>query len=184
MPTCHNLIDLCLISKRLSYWLRHHPEDIGIVLEKNGWTPLDILIQKAVDKGFLISQELIEKTVESSDKQRFSICDGKIRANQGHSVDIEIHFFKQTPPDILFHGTAFKVKNNIFKEGLLKMKRHHVHLSDEYGTAVKVGKRHGKPLVLEIDAKRMAKDGIDFFKSVNGVWLVESVHPRYILSTQ
>jgi len=166
-------------SKQLSYWLRHHPEDVGIELDKEGWTDLDILIQKANEQGFNFTLELIEETVRSSDKQRFAIKDGKIRANQGHSVDVDIKFTKAIPPDVLYHGTASKVMDKILKEGLDKMKRHHVHLSDNPETAMKVGMRHGKPVVIKIDAKQMVKDGIEFYKSENNVWLTESVHTRY-----
>lgn len=168
-------------SKRLSYWLRHHPEMIGIKLDKEGWTDLGILIQNANEHGFPFTLELIAETARTSDKQRFAILDGKIRANQGHSVDIGIQFTKAMPPDILYHGTALKVLDKIFKEGLNKMKRHHVHLSDNKETARKVGQRHGKAVVIQIDAEQMVKDGIEFYKSENNVWLVDSVHRRYLL---
>ena len=175
------LMDNITTSKRLSYWLRHHPEMIGIELDSEGWTDLGILIQKANEHGFPFTLELITETARTSDKQRFAIKDGKIRANQGHSVDVDIQFTKAMPPDILYHGTALKVIDKILKEGLDKMKRHHVHLSDNKETARKVGQRHGKAVVLQVDANEMVKDGIEFYKSENNVWLVDSVHRRYLL---
>jgi len=169
-------------SKQLACWLRHHPEYIGIELDNEGWTGLNILIKNANEQGFPFDLGLIEATVRSSDKQRFTIKDGKIRANQGHSVDVvNIKFTKAVPPDVLYHGTAFKIINKIFKEGLDKMKRHHVHLSETFDVAWKVGQRHGKPVVIQIDAKRMVKDSIDFYKSDNNIWLVDNVHTRYFI---
>jgi len=139
------------------------------------------LIKNAIEKGIYLDEAIIEEVVKTSDKQRFSLKDGKIRANQGHSTsEVEIQFTKREPPDILWHGTATKNLDKIKRDGLLKMKRHHVHLSDNYDAALKVGKRHGKPLVFAVDAKRMVKDGIDFFISTNGVWLVESIHFKYL----
>lgn len=164
------------ISKSLSYWLRHRPDAIGIELDGEGWTDLVTLSEKS---GFGIRQ--IGEVVRTCEKQRFSVKDGKIRANQGHSVRLEIKFSEITPPEFLYHGTADRFVDSIKKEGLKPMNRHHVHLSKDVATAIQVGSRRGKAALLQIDAQRMHADGIKFYISENGVYLVDAVDPKYIV---
>lgn len=165
------------ISKYLSYLLRHKPEVIGLKMDKNGWVLVDELIEKSEIK---LNKEVIEKIVKNSDKQRFELKDGKIRANQGHSIDVDVELVAKEPPEILYHGTATRFLENILKEGLLPQSRQYVHLSKDEYTAIKVGQRHGKATVLEIRALEMFKDGYKFFLSKNGVWLTKSVPVKYI----
>lgn len=169
-------------SKFLSFILRHKPETIGLKLSDSGWVKIEDLIDAARKNGRMINKELIDEVVKTNDKQRFTYSsDGLyIRANQGHSIQIDLDLKAQVPPNILFHGTAEKFVDNIFKEGLLKMKRHHVHLHVSKDDARKVGERRGKPIILEIDSKSMYDDGLSFYLSKNGVWLTEYVSPQYI----
>ena len=169
-------------SKWMSKHLRHSPEKVGLVLEKGGWVTVADLIKAANANHLSLSRAQLEEVVKSNDKQRFSFdaTGTKIRANQGHSVAVDLQLQAQMPPDILYHGTAEKNREAITEQGLLKGRRHHVHLSREIQTAVQVGSRHGKPLVLTIDALAMHAAGFDFYKSDNGVWLVDEVPPRFI----
>lgn len=169
------------ISKNLSYWLRHNPEDIGIVLGDNGWTRVDQLIEKAKKKLMFDFAEL-KYVVQNNDKQRFSFSDDlcMIRANQGHSIDVDLELEEVKPPQILYHGAPVGVIDSIMKEGLKKMKRHHVHLSPDEETAAKVGSRRGKFEILEVEAMRMRADGHKIYRSDNGVYLVDEVPPKYI----
>jgi putative RNA 2'-phosphotransferase len=169
------------ISKSLSYWLRHKPEDIDIVLDKDGWTSVVELIEKAKSKVYFDFNELKE-VVKNCDKQRFSLSEDftMIRANQGHTTEVEIKFKKVVPPVILYHGTVKEFIDSIKKKGLIPGKRHHVHLSKDRETAEKVGSRRGKPIILEVDCKKMLEDGCEFFISDNGVYLVDIVEPKYI----
>ncbi|HFA48947.1 MAG TPA: RNA 2'-phosphotransferase [Bacteroidetes bacterium] len=170
------------LSKFLSLVLRHKPETIGIELDENGWTDIDGLISKIKKYGKPIDTETLELIVKTSDKQRFAINkDGnKIRANQGHSVKIELGYKPKCPPEILYHGTGNKYVESILKTGLVKRNRHHVHLSTNMETAISVGKRHGKPVVFEVLAKKMHGDGFEFFLSENGVWLTDMVPVTYL----
>ncbi len=165
-------------SKALSYVLRHRPERIGLTLDENGWASVDEILQKLEPK---IDREMLEKVVAENDKKRFSFSpDGtKIRANQGHSIDVDLKMKPLAPPPVLFHGTASQFLPSIKKQGILKRKRHHVHLSADEMTASIVGKRHGHPVVLRIDSAKMAAEGIVFFQSDNGVWLTDFVEPRF-----
>lgn len=169
------------ISKAISYWLRHNPDDIGIEIGDNGWTDIDILIEKAADKVEFTFEELKE-VVANSDKQRFSISEDEmmIRANQGHSIEINMDFPEVVPPQILYHGAPVRVVDIIMKEGLKKMNRHHVHLSPDTDTAEKVGARRGKFEILEVEAMRLRADGHKIYMSDNGVYLVDEVPPEYI----
>lgn len=169
-------------SKFLSLVLRHKPEEIGLVLDQNGWASIEELIALANARGTNLSRPQIESIVENSDKQRFAIsADGmKIRANQGHSVDIVLGLKPQTPPERLYHGTATRFLDAIRASGLHSASRQHVHLSTDLATAEKVGSRHGKPVILTVDAGRMARDGHLFYLSENGVWLTESVPAKYL----
>ncbi|MFK8008324.1 MAG: RNA 2'-phosphotransferase [Saprospiraceae bacterium] len=168
-------------SKFLSLVLRHKPETIGIKLDEQGWVDIDILIQKVNDFGKKMTKEELYFTVENNSKKRFAIdeSNNKIRANQGHSIDVNLGFEPIQPPEVLFHGTARRFLKSIYENGLEKRNRHHVHLSADKITAVSVGQRHGKPIILEVKALDMHKDGFQFFLSENGVWLTDKVPTKY-----
>lgn len=169
-------------SKFLSLILRHEPEAIGLKLDGQGWAQIDELIHLANARGHALSRDLVEQVVRESDKQRFAISDDglRIRANQGHSIGIDLALTPQAPPSTLYHGTATRFAASIREHGLLKRDRQHVHLSLHTDTAIKVGSRHGKPLVLMIRAGEMHERGIAFFRSENGVWLTDAVAPEFI----
>lgn len=173
---------LTSISKFLSLVLRHQPELLKLELEPNGWVSVDQLLAAAESHGRPIGRALLEQVVQTSDKQRFAFSeDGtKIRANQGHSVEVPVTYDEAEPPPRLFHGTAVKNLDSIRKQGLLRGARQYVHLSQDEDTARRVGARHGKPVVLVLHADRMALSGIKFFIAPNGVWLTERVAPEYI----
>lgn len=163
-------------SKYLTKLLRHEPEDLEI--DKNGWVKTKDVIRKLT-----LSFQDLEKIVETDDKNRFSfdIHKKRIRANQGHSIDVDVELKEIVPPDILYHGTSSKYIDSIYKTGLEKRKRNHVHLSKDIETAEKVGKRHGGNLIiLEIDSKKMYEEGVKFFISENKVYLVEKVEKKYL----
>lgn len=170
------------ISKFLSYVLRHDPQSIGLVLDGNGWARIGELIQCASEHGRTFSFSKLKEVVDTSDKKRFIISeDGdRIRANQGHSIKIDLALAAAEPPEKLYHGTATRFLDSIFKVGLCSQNRQHVHLSKNTETALQVGQRHGKPVVLEIDAQRMHRDSYVFYCSDNGVWLTEAVPPLYL----
>ena len=170
------------VSKFLSLVLRHKPEEIGLTLDDGGWASVSDLLQACDAHGFAISLEELKAVVANNDKKRFSFSEDAafIRANQGHSIDIELEYRPTEPPAILYHGTAEQFLNSIMERGLLKGKRHHVHLSKDVATALKVGQRHGKPAVLRINSGRMHQEGQEFYLSENGIWLTEYVPPRYI----
>lgn len=170
------------ISKFLSYVLRHNPAEIGIKLDEHGWINIDELIDKSNRNGQKITRELLGKVVETNDKQRFAISeDGlSIRANQGHSLKIDLDLLPETPPPVLLHGTAERWLAAIKVDGLKKMSRHHVHLTENHEVARAVGRRYGKLILLEIDSTKMSENGFTFFKTANGVWLVESVPVKYL----
>lgn len=170
------------ISKFLSLVLRHQPQEIGIVLNEQGWTSVDELIAALNRHGQKINLDMLEQVVENNDKQRFSFSDDgeMIRANQGHSVAVELGYTAQRPPDTLHHGTVERFLESIRSSGLSKGQRHHVHLSESITTATKVGQRRGNPIILSIDAKAMFDDGYLFYRSANGVWLTDSVPSSFI----
>lgn len=170
------------ISKFLSLILRHKPETIGITLDPNGWADVDELIEKCRKNGKAFDFETLEEVVFTNDKQRFTFSDDytKIRANQGHSVNVDLEFEPTEPTGYLFHGTVDKFLESIQTNGLQKRSRMHVHLSKDLDTAVKVGSRRGKPVILKIDAVRMFRDGYPFYLSKNGVWLCDEVPVQYI----
>jgi putative RNA 2'-phosphotransferase len=170
------------ISKLMSLVLRHKPETIGLQLNENGWANVDELIQKINQLGIEVTIDTINTVVDSNDKKRFSFNYDKtlVRAKQGHSIDVELHLKTITPPVILYHGTAERFLENILKEGLTKQQRQHVHLSLQKETAKAVGSRHGKPVILRIDAYAMMEKGFLFYLSDNGVWLVDSVPVEFI----
>jgi len=169
-------------SKWLSKHLRHAPEKIGLVLEEGGWVEVEKLLEAARLAHFHLSREEVDEVVANNDKQRFSFDESgaKIRANQGHSVEVDLQLTPQIPPSVLYHGTGAQNREIILQNGLQKLRRHHVHLSEDTQTATCVGARHGKPIVFEINAAQMHEDGAEFFCSDNGVWLIESVAPRYL----
>ena len=171
------------VSKFLSYILRHEPQEIGLVLDSEGWAEIDELISCANKSGKTIDRDLIQQVVDTSDKKRFSISeDGlRIRAAQGHSVSgVAIAYPEKTPPEFLYHGTATRFLESIEKEGLKPQERQHVHLSEDEQTASAVGKRYGKPIVLKIKALQMHKQGFTFLQAENGVWLTSLVEPLFI----
>jgi len=174
------------LSKFLSLVLRHKPETIGISLSKQGWVDTKTLIEKMNEYGKQIDLETLSIIVETNNKKRFGFSEdkSKIRANQGHSLDIDLGYVQKTPPDILYHGTAQKYIDSIFKIGLEKRNRHQVHLSNEIETAYKVGQRHGKPVILKVLAKQMHEDGFKFFESENKVWLTDNVPVKYLTTNE
>ena len=174
--------ELTSLSKYLSLILRHRPEVANIQLDENGWTSVAELLNQLKAKRKAIDKSTLEAIVENDNKQRYAFSeDGLyIRANQGHSVKIDLGYEAMTPPDILYHGTADKFISNIRKEGLKKRTRHHVHLSAELSTAKSVGSRHGTLVVLIIKTKEMHQAGYDFFQSDNGVWLTDNIPPAFI----
>ena len=183
--TALNQKQLDKISKFLSFILRHKPEAIGLKLDKEGWAGIDWMIKLAETSadGLAFDQAALMQVVETNAKKRFEIsADGmKIRAVQGHSTDDVARVFEEKqPPKILFHGTARKTLDAILDSGLLPMGRQLVHLSEDYDTAVQVGQRHGKPIVLAVHARVMHRLGKKFFQAENGVWLTESVAVDYI----
>lgn len=169
-------------SKFLSLVLRHDPGKVGIALDEAGWVDVDILLVALQKKKPGYTRDVLNEVVETNDKKRFAFSgDGKrIRASQGHSVAVELNLPTVTPPPVLFHGTAERNLESIRRQGLLRGQRHHVHLSADEETARRVGMRHGRPVVLRIDAARMAQEGFSFHLAENGVWLVEAVAPSYI----
>jgi putative RNA 2'-phosphotransferase len=170
------------ISKFLSLVLRHKPEQINIQLDVNGWADVDTLIERSNAHAVPLNFELLEEIVIQNDKQRFSFNEDytRIRANQGHSVEIDLALQAVQPPEKLYHGTAAKFIDAIKINGLQKMDRQHVHLSRDEETAVKVGSRRGKPVILVIDTAKMYDDGFVFYVSENGVWLTDNVPVEYI----
>jgi putative RNA 2'-phosphotransferase len=175
--------ELVRISKFLSLVLRHKPEKIGLSLDQSGWAQVSELLSKANQAGLSLSKELLQQVVEQNDKMRFSFSqDGlRIRANQGHSIQIDLGLEALMPPKFLFHGTVTRFLDSIKQRGLIARKRTHVHLSPDQQTAIKVGRRHGKPIVLTIHAGRMYECGFQFFCSANGVWLTQRVPAEHIL---
>ena len=173
------------ISKFLSLTLRHQPEKIGLRLSESGWASVEQLIAASRKHGVEFTLEELQNVVASNDKKRFSLSeDGlRIRANQGHSIEVELGYAPTAPPEILYHGTAERFLAAIKQQGLIKGKRHHVHLSADVDTATKVGRRHGKPVVLRIEAGRMRQDGFIFYLSANGVWLTDRVPVQYLTGT-
>lgn len=170
------------LSRFLSWVLRHRPDAIGITLDAAGWTDVDALLGQARTHGRPLTRELLERLVAESPKQRFAFSGDRqrIRASQGHSVEVELGYEAATPPEVLFHGSVAAKLAPIRSDGLRKMSRHHVHLSPDEATARSVGGRRGKPVILRVAAGRMHRDGHAFFLSANGVWLTEHVPPEYL----
>lgn len=165
------------VSKSLSYVLRHRPDTIGVTLDDAGWIDVGLLLDGFARHGKTYDRPLIERIVAESDKQRYELSpDGlRIRARQGHSIEVDLAYEPATPPDLLYHGTAERFLESILAQGLTKQSRHHVHLSTNLKTMRAVAMRHGKPVMLEIDAARMHAEGHTFFITGNNVWLTDHV---------
>lgn len=169
-------------SKFLSLILRHQPELIGLKLDPNGWADVDTLLALASARHKRITKDELEEIVANNDKQRFAFNEDhtRIRANQGHSIKVDLELPVQTPPEFLYHGTTISTLADIYKTGIKKMSRQQVHLSVDKETATRVGSRHGTPVILTIRTGDMHRDGIPFFISANGVWLTDHVPAKYI----
>ena len=178
-------MNLTETSRYIALILRHKPETIDIKLDEHGWTRVDELI-KGVSKTHPLTMEMLEKIVEIDDKQRFAFNEDKtlIRANQGHSVSVDVQLKEAVPPKILYHGTAEKYVASIDQVGLIPKTRLYVHLSETVETAIKVGARHGKPVIYVVNAEKMSDDGFKFYLSVNGVWLTKAVPIEYLEKNQ
>lgn len=169
-------------SKFLSLLLRHNPGEIGLELSPEGWARIADLVRLTEGRPVAFTRELIGELVRTSDKSRFVLSDDgeRVRANQGHSIAVDLDLMSRQPPDVLFHGTATPFLESILAEGLVKGSRLHVHLSADAETARKVGERHGKPVILRVGAARLHRAGHRFFVSENGVWLIESVPAAFL----
>lgn len=169
------------LGQYLSLILRHKPEVIGIQLDEHGWAKVDELIA-GIRKTQFMDQTLLEKLVAEDEKGRYAFNDDKtlIRANQGHSIPVDVGLKEVQPPEVLWHGTGEKYVASIDREGLISKSRLYVYLSADFQTALKVGSRHGKPVVYAVDARRMHEEGYVFFLSVNGVWLTQRVPMAYL----
>ena len=167
--------------KFIAFILRHHPEAIGIKLDEHGWAQTEDLIS-GIAKSRKFDMQMLEEIVRTDSKQRYSFNEDKtlIRANQGHSISVDVEPEQKTPPDILWHGTGEKYADSINHIGLIPKSRLYVHLSKDYETAKTVGSRHGKPIVYRVNAGKMAADGYKFYLSVNGVWLTNKVPVQYL----
>ncbi|MEV5972103.1 RNA 2'-phosphotransferase [Streptomyces sp. NPDC051921] len=168
------------VSKYLSKHLRHQPERIGLVLDPQGWTEIDALLEAAAAHGFPITRAELDHVVAANDKKRFAIEGTRIRASQGHTVPVDLGLPAVEPPAYLYHGTVAASLPAIRAEGLRPMARHHVHLSPDRETATRVGARRGRPVVLSVDAGAMHRAGHVFHVSANGVWLSDGVPPEFI----
>lgn len=170
-------------SEFLSLVLRHKPEAVGIKLDEAGWADVRTPLDSMTAHGRALSQHELERIVEHNDKRRFQLSEDKqrIRANQGHSVDVDLGYLAQAPPALLYHGTVARFLGSIREAGLSRGSRHHVHLSRDRSTARNVGARRGNPIILKIDAARMHADGREFFVSDNGVWLTDHVPFKYVI---
>lgn len=170
-------------SKFISLILRHKPETIGISLDEHGWADVQELIDRInASGGHHLDMDLLEEIVRTDEKQRYSFNEDHtlIRANQGHSIPVDVELEEKMPPALLYHGTGEKYVSAIDEQGLIPKSRLYVHLSADIPTAKKVGSRHGKPVIYTVDCRRMADDGYKFYLSANGVWLTKSVPVEYL----
>ena len=174
--------ELVRLSKSLSSWLRHDPHAIGLEPDAAGWVRIDDLLRAAAEHGKRFSRAALDLVVAENNKRRYEIDDTwtLIRARQGHSIDVDLGYEPVDPPAVLYHGTAEKSLGLVMAQGLLPMARHAVHLSADTATARIVGARHGRPMVLVVDAARMGVDGHDFYVTGNGVWLADMVPAEYL----
>lgn len=170
------------LSVFISLILRHKPEEIGITLDRHGWANVKELITGINNTGRKINMEILEEIVRTDNKGRYSFNENKtlIRANQGHSVPVDVELKETVPPSVLYHGTATRFLDSIKQQGIKSMSRLYVHLSKDLETAIQVGNRHGKCVVLVINAKKMCDDWIKFYLSENGVWLTKYVDWKYV----
>ncbi|MES4887048.1 RNA 2'-phosphotransferase [Streptomyces sp. NPDC096012] len=168
------------VSKYLSRHLRHQPERIGLTPDAGGWVEIAALISAAGAHGFRFTREELDHVVATNDKRRFVIEGTRIRASQGHSIEVDLGLPPATPPPYLYHGTVPRNLDAIRTEGLKPMDRHDVHLSADRETATRVGARRGRPVVLTVDAGAMHRAGHVFRVSANGVWLTAAVPPHYL----
>ncbi|WP_299529465.1 RNA 2'-phosphotransferase [uncultured Streptomyces sp.] len=168
------------VSKYLSTHLRHQPERIGLTLDAHGWVAVEELLSAAARHGFTVTRDELDHVVAFNDKRRFTIDGDRIRANQGHTVTVDLDLPETEPPAYLYHGTAPHALEAIRAEGLRPMGRHHVHLSPDRETATRVGARRGRPVVLSVHAGAMFRAGHAFRVSANGVWLADAVPPEYL----
>lgn len=168
-------------SKFIALVLRHKPEAAGITLDGHGWAQVDELIA-GVSRRMPLTREMLEEIVRTDNKQRYSFSPDhqRIRANQGHSIPVDVELKQAVPPDTLYHGTGEKYVESILREGLLPKSRLYVHLSRDAATAEQVGRRHGKPVLFLVDAAAMVRDGYAFYLSENQVWLTREVPVRYL----
>ena len=173
------------LGRFLSLVLRHEPGAAGITLDENGWADVEELLAGVRRTGRQIDMDTLERIVRENNKQRYSFNEDhtKIRANQGHSIRVDVELKEAEPPQYLFHGTASRFLPAIRREGIRKMDRQYVHLSDDFQTAVEVGRRHGAPVVVTVNAAAMTRDGVTFYLSANGVWQCEYVAPKYFIET-
>lgn len=173
--------DLTRISKYMSLILRHKPQVIGIQLDAHGWADVNALLA-GISKKYPINRDILEEIVGRDEKQRYSFSeDGtKIRANQGHSIPIDVELTLAEPPETLYHGTAQRFAASIEAQGLFPQNRLYVHLSPDPETAEKVGRRHGEPVIYLVAARQMYRDGYLFYLSANGVWLTKVVPAPYL----
>ncbi len=176
-------MDLIKTGRYISYLLRHHPEDAGLTLDEHGWADVNELINAVGETYTGFSRTELDEIVATNNKRRFSYSeDGmRIRANQGHTIAVDVELPEARPPEILWHGTGEKYVESINRIGLIPKSRLHVHLSKDIETAVQVGLRHGKPVVYKVLAGKMAQDGYKFYLSVNGVWLTDKVPVEYLV---
>ncbi len=172
------------LGRFLSLVLRHDPSAAGISLDGHGWADVKELLAGVSRTGRKIDMDTLERIVRENNKQRYSFNEDhtRIRANQGHSLSVDVELREETPPQYLYHGTATRFFPAIQREGIRKMSRQYVHLSGDFETAMAVGRRHGSPVVITVDAQAMARDGVGFYRSENGVWLCEHVEPKYFVS--
>ena len=169
------------LGRFLSLVLRHDPGAAGIVLDEHGWADVKELLDGVNRSGRRMDMESMERIVREINKQRYAFNESntKIRDNQGHSIGVDVELKQKQPPQYLYHGTATRFLPSIHREGIRKMSRQYVHLSGDFETALAVGKRHGIPVVVTVEAAAMARDGVVFYRSENGVWLCEHVAPKY-----
>lgn len=170
------------VSRYLSYILRHNPSAAGVTMDEHGWVDVYDLVRGVRKKYPEFSYHILKLIVEMDEKQRYSFNEDrtKIRANQGHSVNVDVELEACEPPEVLFHGTGLKYIMSIGRDGLIPKSRLYVHLSKDSDTAIKVGKRHGDPVLYHVASGRMYHDGYEFFLSKNGVWLTKEVPVKYL----
>lgn len=170
------------ISRFMSLVLRHQPQMAGLTLDTSGWVDVVDLLRGLESVGRTITRQQLEQVVAENDKQRFQFDDAKqrIRATQGHSVEVDLGYASAEPPDLLYHGTPLQFAQSIRRQGLRKQKRHHVHLHQDLSVATEVGRRRGQPVVFIVEAGRMNRDGHPFFVTPNRVWLTDAVPPDYL----